>query len=129
MSRPSREGKAIIRKNTNPAAGKRTLFIKVDGEEIRPKDAMWIVYDPQDVPVDFFTSDIATLDDVSRAARVYWMGDTPALKALNLGFHLELVSPKRFMKEIARNMRENNVPAAALESGNRADLKPASDES
>lgn len=112
----------VIRKEGAPRSGLRVIFIELDGEEVRPKDAMWIVYNPKGVPVNFFTSDVATLDDVSRAARVFWVGGTDAIKALNLGYSLELVSPNRFIKEIAKNLREDDTPTAALESGRRSDL-------
>lgn len=109
-------GKSRTSGTARPSVAQRTVFLELDGEQVRPKDAMWIVRNPAGVPVHFFTSDITIGDDVSSAARVHWMGSTPALWALNAGYRLELISPKRFIKEVAKDLREDDTPPIIMAS-------------
>lgn len=102
--------------SARPSAAQRTVFLELDGEQVRPRDAQWIVYNPAGVPVHFFASDITIGDDVSSAARTHWMGSTPALWALNAGYRLELMSQKRFISEIARNLRDDDTPPIQMSS-------------
>lgn len=79
--------------------------IEVDGEQVRPREAMWIVYNPKGIPVSAFPSDAATQDNIPRAARAYWVGDTNAIIALNRGYSIRLTTMKKFISTIAAQMK------------------------
>lgn len=78
-----------------------TTFIEVDGEQIRPREAFWVIYDPQKRPRRFFPSDATMKGNIARACRTAWYGDTNAILALNEGWHIELMGQKRFLAEVA----------------------------
>lgn len=99
-------------------ANPRTAYVEVNGEKVRPKDAYWVVLNPANKPVDFFTSDVNIRDNVASAARQHWMGDTAALLALNSGYHLFLVTKAEFVREVAPKMVEDLTPAD-LRTGKR----------
>lgn len=82
----------------------RIMKIVVDGKEVRPVECMWVVTDPQGTPRKAFPSDTSTRDNVARAARVNWFGDSNAIVALNEGWHLEIMTINRFVTEVAGKM-------------------------
>jgi len=88
-------------------SGPRLAHIEVDGQQVRPRDAMWVVYDPDKNPVDMFPSDTVTRDNVARAARAYWMGDTEAILALNQGYHLELMTKAAFVTNVSHRLAQH----------------------
>lgn len=87
--------------------GKSLTTITVDGKDIRPKDAWWVVFDPEDNPVKAFPSDVNIKTDIARACRIAWMGDTPAILALNEGHHIELMTQARFLRTVAPHLPES----------------------
>ena len=101
---------STVGKNPKVSPGARTVFLTVEGEQVRPKDAFWIVYNPAGTPIDFFSSELNIGDDVASAARSYWLGAGPALHAMNAGYRMKLVTQKTFIKDIARNLREDDTP-------------------
>jgi len=86
--------------------GRKLITIQVDGEATRPTEAWWVVYSPEDKPVKAFPSDTITGDNIARAARVAWYGDTAAILALNEGHRIELMSQKRFLKTVSQHLPE-----------------------
>lgn len=79
----------------------RIQTIEVDGQMVRPVECMWVVYDPEGVPRNAFPSDVQMKLDVARAARSNWYGDTNAIIKLNQGWHLDIMTMKRFLAEVA----------------------------
>lgn len=94
------------KKVTNPL-GRAVSVITLDGQDVRPKDAFWVVWNPEGDPVDAFPSDAVIRDSVARAARTYWVGDTPAINALNNGWRLSLVSKRTYVRTIAARLPED----------------------
>lgn len=94
------------KKARNPL-GRSVTVVTVEGQDIRPKDAFWVVWNPKGEPMDAFPSDSNTRDSVARAARTYWCGETPALEALNDGWHLSLVSKRTYVRTIAARLPED----------------------
>lgn len=86
-------------------SGREFATIVIDGQDVRPKDAMWVVTNPDGVVVDGFASDVSTRDDISRAARSYWSGQTEAILALNAGWRIKIVTRRTFLRDIAPKMQ------------------------
>lgn len=83
------------------------VTVTLNGQEVRPKDTTWVVWDPQGEPVGYFESDTSIRTDVARAARVYWSGSTPAILALNEGYKITLVTNRTFLREVAAKLAAN----------------------
>lgn len=81
--------------------GRPAVTIVVDGIEMRPRDAMFVFYNPEGVPAAHMPSDSTKLDHLTRAARSHWYSTDAALLALNEGWRVEIMSTVRFLKEIA----------------------------
>lgn len=109
-------------KNTgNAAPSQRIRTITVDGEEVRPRDAYWVITDPQGVPRKAFTSDVGTLDMIPRAARTAFYGENRAIELLNKGWRIQIMSQRRFFAEFAGRLEplpEDEFPADARLSPN-----------
>lgn len=86
----------------------KLITINVDGQDVRPRDAWWVVFDPKGEPLQAFTSDAVLRDNLPRAARMAWSGDTAAILALNEGHRIQLMTQKRFLREVAPKLPENN---------------------
>lgn len=84
--------------------GRRLRTIHVDGVEMRPKDAMWVFYNPKGVPYSATSSDLATLDSVAAAARKHWFGGSEAIEKLNAGYRVKLMPATAFYKDVAAKM-------------------------
>lgn len=85
-----------------------SVFIEIDGLQVRPRDTMWVVFNQKQVPVSAFPNDVNIKTDVARAARSYWMGSTEAILALNAGYSIRLVTLKEFISTVAAQMRPEN---------------------
>lgn len=97
----------------------RIVFVEVHGERVRPREAFWIVRNPAGHTVGFFPSDSHMQDDVATAARNHWKDQSVALRALNSGYYLDLVGPKKFVEIISKGVIEDTTPAD-LRDGKRA---------
>jgi hypothetical protein len=84
------------------------VTLLVDGEETRPQDAYWVVFDPEGNPTKAFTSSTTTLDNRLRAMRSAFFGDTNALQAALDGYTIEIMSFRRFLKDVAPHIPDTD---------------------
>lgn len=99
-------GKDTSKKPLIGANGKPYKLITVEGEEVRPIDAYWVVYDPQGKPLKAFTSTVQLADNRTAAMRSAFHGDTHALTAALDGYKIELMLAKRFLRTIAPKLAD-----------------------
>lgn len=85
--------------------GRVLATITVDGEEMRPRDARFVIFNPVGLPVGEIPSDSVLMDNIARAARSYWKNETTAIYKLNDGYRIELMSNLRFYTEHAARMQ------------------------
>ena len=88
--------------------GRTGSVITVDGQEMHPRDAWWVVFDPNGEPVKAFPSTIVIKDRIATAARCAWYGDEGAILALNEGFRIELMGTKRFRKDVFAKLSDED---------------------
>lgn len=83
--------------------GRVLATITIDGEEMRPKDAVFVIYNPQGEMESFMPSDISMKDSIASAARSYWNNETLAMEKLNEGYRVKLMSFTNFQKMFLPN--------------------------
>lgn len=88
--------------------GKPFITLEVDGQQVRPREATWVVFDPQGEPIAGFPSDSTMKDQVDKAARTHWYGDTAAIYALNEGHRIQLMTTARFYREYASKIKSED---------------------
>lgn len=88
-------------KHTN---GREMVTISLNGEQVRPVDTYWVIFNPEGTPTEFRQNDVNMRDSVARAARTMFYGDTAAIEQLNQGWRIRLVSRKEFLADIAPKM-------------------------
>lgn len=81
--------------------GRPLKSITLDGVEMRPRDAVFVVYGPGGVIDGTLPSNHELMDSIPRAARAYWMGDSPAIENLNRGYRIVLMSSEMYRNTIA----------------------------
>ena len=81
-------------------------FITVDGEQVRPQNAYWVIYDPNGEPIKANPSTVAIADNRLAAMRAAFHGDSAALSAALDGHTIELMTFKRFIKDVAPHLPE-----------------------
>lgn len=79
--------------------GRALATITVDGEEVRPKDAVFIIYNPQGEMAAFMQSDARMMDSIAAAARSHWVGETTAMEKLNEGWRVGMMTFANFQKK------------------------------
>lgn len=72
--------------------GRKLITILVDGQEVRPREAVFVVRDPQGKVAGTLASDVNLLDDIAKAARSYWKDESEAIRMLNGGYRIELTT-------------------------------------
>lgn len=78
--------------------GRALATITLDGEEMRPKDAVFVFYNPQGEMESFMPSDATMKDNIAAAARSYWNGETLAMEKLNDGYRVKLMKFTAFQQ-------------------------------
>lgn len=68
------------------------IEIVVNGETLRLREIVFVIFNPEGKAVDFLVSTPAIRDNIARAARTYFVGDTAAIEQLNDGWHIECMS-------------------------------------
>lgn len=85
-------------KHTN---GREMAVINLNGVDVRPVDTYWVTYNPEGLPSEFRQNDVNIRDNVARAARVMFFGNTAAIEQLNAGWRIRLVGKTEFLTKIA----------------------------
>lgn len=81
--------------------GRTLRSVTVDGQEIRPRDGMFVFFMPGGTPCAAMASDHKMMDDIAMAARSYWKNESIALRKLNDGYRIEFMAAIRFYRELA----------------------------
>lgn len=75
--------------------GKKLKTMIVGEDEVRPHDALWVFTAPDGTVDGTLPSDNTIMDDVAKAARRYWYGDSTAIIKLNAGYRIHLTTAAR----------------------------------
>lgn len=95
------------------ASEKQLMYVELDGERLRPRDTIFVVFNPAGVPVGTVPGANVAKDSrviaegylVARAARAYWLSENVALEKLNEGYCIRHMTFVRFCTELAAKMQ------------------------
>lgn len=90
------------------ANGRKLLTIQLNGEEVRPVDTHFVIFNPADVPIGAVQSNHALRDSIAKAARTFWKNEDVALNKLNDGYHIEQMRSTDFYVTHAANLSPEN---------------------
>lgn len=93
--------KVPLSDNLTGRNGKKVATIFVNGEEVRPRDTVFVVWNPDGVPVGSVAGSVNFMDKLDAGARAYWAGPTGAILALIAGYKITLHTARDYAANIA----------------------------
>ncbi|GAA1624363.1 hypothetical protein GCM10009733_021290 [Nonomuraea maheshkhaliensis] len=74
--------------------------VTIDGRDVPVRDTSWVVWGPDGQPYGIWDNDPRIADDPAKAARSFWPEPGQALRKLNEGWHLELMTGEQCRTQV-----------------------------
>ncbi|MEU6721164.1 hypothetical protein ABZ897_57760 [Nonomuraea sp. NPDC046802] len=74
--------------------------VTIDGRNVPVRDTSWVVWGPDGQPYGMWDNEPRIADDPARAARLFWTEPGQALRKLNEGWRLQLMTSDQCRTEV-----------------------------